>query len=99
MDPDEAKDTTWDQAKREFKMALKIGIIGAGGMAFYHIPGFRNAGAEVVAIADMNAESAKRAAEKYGVEKTFGSAKEMYEKLKDLTPSRSSPPTPSIIPW
>jgi predicted dehydrogenase len=36
-------------------MAMKIGIIGAGGMASYHIPGFRSAGAEVVAIADMNA--------------------------------------------
>ena len=65
-------------------MALKIGIIGAGGMASYHIPGFRSAGAEVVAIADMNAEAAKRAAEKYGVDKTFAGAKDMYASLKDL---------------
>jgi predicted dehydrogenase len=65
-------------------MAMKIGIIGAGGMASYHIPGFRSAGAEVVAIADMNGEAAKRAAEKYGVGKSFGSVKEMYETLKDL---------------
>ncbi len=65
-------------------MALKIGIVGAGGMAFYHIPGFRSAGAEVVAIADMNLDAAKRAAEKYGVEKSFGSVKEMYASIKDL---------------
>ncbi|MEO7426268.1 MAG: Gfo/Idh/MocA family oxidoreductase [Fibrobacteria bacterium] len=65
-------------------MALKIGIIGAGGMASYHIPGFRSGGAEVVAIADMNADAAKRAAEKYGVDKSFASAKEMYASLKDL---------------
>ncbi|MEO6097776.1 MAG: Gfo/Idh/MocA family oxidoreductase [Fibrobacteria bacterium] len=65
-------------------MAMKIGIIGAGGMASYHIPGFRSAGAEVVAIADMNAEAAKRAAEKYGVGKSFGSVKEMYDGIKDL---------------
>lgn len=65
-------------------MALKIGIIGAGGMASYHIPGFRSGGAEVVAIADMNGEAAKRAALKYGVEKTFDSTKKMYDALKDL---------------
>lgn len=65
-------------------MALKIGIIGAGGMASYHVPGFRSAGAEVVAIADMNLEAAKRAGVKYGVGKTFASPKEMYDALKDL---------------
>ena len=65
-------------------MALKIGIIGAGGMAAYHIPGFRSGGAEVVAIADQHIESAKRAAGKYGVEKAFGSIHEMYAGLKDL---------------
>ena len=65
-------------------MALKIGIIGAGGMAAYHIPGFRSAGAEVVAIADPVSESAKRAAQKYEVEKNFGSVNEMYSALKDL---------------
>jgi predicted dehydrogenase len=65
-------------------MALKIGIVGAGGMAYYHIPGFRSGGAEVVAIADMNADAAKRAAEKYGVDKSFGSVKEMYAAMKDL---------------
>jgi predicted dehydrogenase len=65
-------------------MALKIGIIGAGGMASYHIPGFRSAGGEVVAIADMNADAAKRAAEKYGVDKSFGSVKDMFGALKDL---------------
>ena len=65
-------------------MALKIGVIGAGGMASYHIPGFRSGGAEVVAIADQNLDAAKRATEKYGVDKAFGGAKEMYSALKDL---------------
>lgn len=65
-------------------MALKIGIVGAGGMAFYHIPGFRSGGAEVVAIADMNPDAARRAAEKYGIDKSFGSVKEMYATVKDL---------------
>jgi len=65
-------------------IAATIGIVGAGGMASYHIPGFRSAGAEVVAIADQNHEAAKRAAQKYEVGKTFGTAAEMYQSLKDL---------------
>ena len=65
-------------------MAVKIGIIGAGWMAAYHVSGFRSAGAEVVAIADMNAEAAAAAAKKYGVDKHFGGAGEMYSALKDL---------------
>ena len=35
-------------------MAVRIGVVGAGGMAAYHIPGFRAGGAEVVALADVN---------------------------------------------
>lgn len=65
-------------------MATKIGIIGAGWMAAYHVNGFRSAGAEVVAVADMNADAAKGAAQKYGVDKSFGGSKEMYAQLKDL---------------
>ncbi len=65
-------------------MALKIGIIGAGWMAAYHEAGFRAAGAEVVAITDNNPAAARAAAEKYRVERTFGSAAEMYAALPDL---------------
>jgi predicted dehydrogenase len=53
-------------------MATKIGIIGAGGMARYHIEGFRKAGGEVVAIADVNEDAAKQSAASYGVGATFG---------------------------
>jgi len=38
-------------------MSTKVGVIGAGGMAQYHIAGFRQAGAEVIAIADMASDS------------------------------------------
>ena len=34
-------------------MATKVGLVGAGGMANYHIEGFRQGGAEVVAVADQ----------------------------------------------
>lgn len=32
-------------------MALKIGLVGAGSMAQYHIAGYRRAGAEIAAVA------------------------------------------------
>ncbi len=65
-------------------MALKIGIVGAGWMAAYHVAGFRSAGAEVVAITDKNTAAAQQAAEKYGVSMTFAEAGEMYGALPDL---------------
>ncbi|MBE2212410.1 MAG: Gfo/Idh/MocA family oxidoreductase [Opitutaceae bacterium] len=48
-------------------MSLKLGIIGAGGMARYHVEGFRQAGAEVVAIADANKTAAEKTAAKLGI--------------------------------
>ena len=50
-------------------MAVRIGVVGAGGMAAYHIPGFRAGGAEVVALADVNLPAAQAAAEKFGIGK------------------------------
>ena len=63
-------------------MSMKIGIIGAGGMANYHIPGFRAAGAEVVAIADVNGEAAARTAAKHNVPKTYTSVARMLSQGK-----------------
>jgi predicted dehydrogenase len=54
-------------------MSTKVGIIGAGGMAQYHIAGFRQAGAEILAIADMYEPAAQAAAEKYGIPTALGS--------------------------
>lgn len=58
-------------------MATRIGVIGAGGMARYHIGGFRKAGAEVVALADVNEEAARTAATGYGIEKAYGDVAEL----------------------
>ncbi len=65
-------------------MGLRIGIVGAGSMASYHIAGFRSAGAEIVAIADKSSEAAQRAGQTHGVEKTFSSVPRMYRELKGL---------------
>lgn len=48
-------------------MSIKVAIIGAGGMVQYHIPGFRSAGAEIVAIADMNRAAAEKVAAQYHI--------------------------------
>ena len=78
-------------------MAVKAGIIGAGGMLQYHAAGFREAGADIIAICDLNKDAAKQAAEEYG-EHVFGDAAEMLEKLPELeavsviTPNRFHKP-------
>jgi predicted dehydrogenase len=60
-------------------MAIKVGIIGAGGMLQYHAAGFRQAGAEIVAVADAAPGAAKRAAEKYGIAKSYESVGAMLK--------------------
>ncbi|MDR2097913.1 MAG: Gfo/Idh/MocA family oxidoreductase [Spirochaetaceae bacterium] len=51
--------------------AIKIGIVGAGGMARYHYDGFTKAGAEVIAVADMNGERVKEFTSTRGIKKTY----------------------------
>ena len=60
-------------------MSTKAGIIGAGGMAQYHIAGFQQAGAEILAIADVYEPAAKAAAEKFGVATALGSVEALLE--------------------
>ncbi len=60
-------------------MSTKIGIIGAGGMVSFHIAGFVEAGAQVVAIADVNADAAHKAADRFGIPSAYGSASEMLK--------------------
>ena len=65
-------------------MSLKIGIIGAGGMADHHINGFKSAGAEVVAIADPNEMAKARTCQKHGIQTSFKSASDMLKNQKDM---------------
>ena len=58
----------WEAAN---EMAIKVGIIGAGGMVQYHAQGFNAAGAELVAIADVNRTAAEQAAEEYGINTVY----------------------------
>jgi len=65
-------------------MSTKIGIIGAGGMLRYHAEGFRQAGADILAVADVNPESAARAAAAFNIPTSFGSPAEMFSMVPDI---------------
>jgi len=76
---------------------MKIGIIGAGGMANYHIPGFRSAGGDVVALADLNQAAAEAAAAKHGIPQVFGDPADMLAKggvdaVSIITPNKFHAP-------
>lgn len=53
-------------------------------MLQYHAEGFRQAGAEVVAIADVNEAAAQAAADELEVPRAFGDVAQMYASLPDL---------------
>jgi tRNA U55 pseudouridine synthase TruB len=66
------------KAKCDVDRPLRVGLIGAGGMANYHVAGFQKAGAEVVAIADPNSDAAEAAAEKFEISNVYDTAEEMF---------------------
>jgi UDP-N-acetyl-2-amino-2-deoxyglucuronate dehydrogenase len=56
---------------------MRIGLIGAGSIAAYHIDGIRAAGDQVYAIAAGSAASAKKAASRFGIPHACGSWHEL----------------------
>lgn len=58
-------------------MSTKVAIIGAGGMLQYHAGGFKEAGAEIVAIADMNQAAAETAAKEWDVSNIYNDVDKM----------------------
>jgi len=65
-------------------MSLKIAVIGAGGMAAYHVAGFRQAGAEIFALADVNQAAAENFAAKHQIPRIFSDVAEMLQALPEL---------------
>lgn len=63
---------------------LKAGIIGAGGIADYHIGGYLLEKVEVVAIADLDTERANLKAKKFNIKNVFTDYKEMLEKCSEI---------------
>ena len=65
-------------------MATKVGIIGAGGMLKYHAEGFRQAGAEILAVADPAPGAAAKAAASWEITHAFESVESMLAECKEL---------------
>ena len=65
-------------------MSIKVGVIGAGGMLQYHAAGFRQAGAEIVAVADAAPGAAAKAAEKWGISTAYESVDAMLAGSPEL---------------
>ncbi|MFM7742520.1 MAG: Gfo/Idh/MocA family protein [Verrucomicrobiota bacterium] len=65
-------------------MATKVGVIGAGGMLQYHAAGFKQAYAEIVAVADPAPGAAKKAAEKWGIPHHYESVDAMLAERKEI---------------
>lgn len=53
-------------------------------MAQFHIPGFLSAGAEVVAIADTSLAAVEKAGERYGIQKLYQDAAEMFSSHPEI---------------
>ncbi len=72
----------------------KIAIIGAGGMATYHLEGYRLAGADVVAMCDVAIDKAKDFANKNNIPHAYSSISEMMagspeiEAVSVITPNK-----------
>jgi predicted dehydrogenase len=63
---------------------LKIGIIGAGGMASYHYQGFTRAGAEVIAMSDMDIRRARAFGENRKIGKFYSGIREMLDDSPEI---------------
>lgn len=61
-------------------MVVKVGIIGSGLIAqFAHIPGYLEAGAEIVAVCDVVEKRAKEVAKKFNIPKVYTDYRELLE--------------------
>ncbi|MDB4371115.1 Gfo/Idh/MocA family oxidoreductase [Mariniblastus sp.] len=58
-------------------MSTKVAIIGAGGMLQYHAGGFKQAGATIVALADMNEAAAATAAQEWEIPNVYNDVETM----------------------
>lgn len=65
-------------------MSIKIGVIGAGGMLRYHAAGFRSAGAEVVALCDVNLDAARKAAAREHIPSVYGDVAQMLKECPQM---------------
>lgn len=58
-------------------MPTKVAVIGAGGMLQYHAGGFQEAGAQIVALADMSQPAAEAAAKEWKIPNIYSDVETM----------------------
>jgi D-apiose dehydrogenase len=63
-------------------MRERIAVVGAGYFAGFHLEGWRDAGADVVAIADTNLERAQALAARFGIGACFDDAERMLDAVQ-----------------
>ncbi len=63
-------------------MPTKVAIIGAGGMLQYHAGGFKEAGASIVALADMNPTAATAAAREWDIPNVYRDVETMLSETE-----------------
>src|ERR1041385_5880336 len=78
-----AKMAKTDKSEKTEKKKLRVGIIGAGGIAGTHTDNYRKMeDVEVLAACDSNEANLKKYSEKYGIKSVFGDWKSMLAETK-----------------
>jgi D-apiose dehydrogenase len=73
-------------------MRERIAVVGAGYFAGFHLEGWRDAGAEVVALADTDIGRAERLAARFGIEACFTDAARMIDAVQPHVVDAVLPP-------
>jgi len=71
---------------------VKVGIVGCGFVANYHVKAWRSAGAGVLAVADIIEDKAREFAHRHGIPHYFKSVEDMLSRVKLDVLSVCTPP-------
>jgi len=83
-----------NRANSASNTVLRVGIVGAGLMGKWHAHAARNAGGEIVGVADTNRNQAVQLAKRHQTAQSFGDLREMLDQ-KSLDVLHICTPTPS----
>ncbi|HIE15152.1 TPA: Gfo/Idh/MocA family oxidoreductase [Candidatus Bathyarchaeota archaeon] len=72
--------------------SINVAIVGCGSIANSHVEAWRNVGAKIVAVCDINASIAKSKAKKWGVSHHYEDLREMIQKERLDVASICTPP-------
>ncbi len=73
---------------------LRVGVVGCGTIALAHIPYIQKAGGDLVALADLSIRQSSELADRFGVQRVYRGAEEMFDQerldvVHVLTPPNS----------